>query len=65
MFQIQEIVGEAGKVGEINEETADDEDGLVVWQGRIAEYSENSGFVDEADLQHGTLRKAMATGWWP
>ena len=24
---------------------------MVVWQGRIAEYSEISGFVDEADLQ--------------
>ena len=25
--------------------------GLVVWQGRIAEYSDISSFVDEADLQ--------------
>ena len=40
---------------DINEETADDEDGLVVWQGRIAEYSDISGFVDEADLQRHPL----------
>ena len=40
VFQSQEIVGEAGKVRDINEETAYDEDGLVVWQGRIAKCSE-------------------------
>ena len=64
MFQTQETVGEACKVRDVNEKTADSEDGLVVWPGRIGEYSEIPGFINEADLQR-YLEKAMATGWWP
>ena len=65
VFQGQEVVGEAGKVRDFDEETANDEDGLVVWLGRISECPEIPGFVDEADLQGHPPEKAMATGWWP
>ena len=51
MFQIQEIVGEARKVCDINEDTGYNEDGLVVWHGRVAEWSKISSFVDEAYVQ--------------
>ena len=51
VFQGEEVVGEAGKVGGIDEETADGEDGLVVRPGRISECSEIPGFVHEADAQ--------------
>ena len=51
MFQIQEFVGEAGKVCHIDEETAYGKDGLVVWQGRVAKCSEIPGLVYEANMQ--------------
>ena len=60
MLQGQEVVGEAGKVRDIDEEAANDEDGLIVWLGRVSECTEIPGFVDEADVQSGPLKKL-----WP
>ena len=61
MFQIQEFVGEAGKVCHIDEETAYGEDGLVVWQGRVAKCSEIPGLVYEASMQRRSSKRATAT----
>ena len=60
VLQGQEVVGEAGKVRGIDEEAANDEDGLIVWPGRVTECTEISGFVDEADVQSGPQKKL-----WP
>lgn len=60
MFKIQEIVGEASKDCDINEETAYNEDGLVVWHGRVAEWSKISGFVYKAYVQRRPPKKL-----WP
>ena len=57
MFQIQEFVGEAGKVCHIDEETAYGEDGLVVWQGRVAKCSEIPGLVYEASMQRRSSKR--------
>ena len=42
------------------EEAANDEDGLIVWLGRVCERTEISGFVDEADVQGDPQKKL-----WP
>ncbi len=51
VLQSQKVVGEASKVRDIDEETAYDEDGLVVWPGRVAKCAEIPGFVNDTNSQ--------------
>ena len=51
VFQIQEMTGQGSEVRGVNEETTDDQNGLLFRQGWIAQCAEITGFVDEADVQ--------------
>ena len=64
VFQGQEIVGEVGKVRGIDEETADGEDGLVVWLGGFPS-APRSPASSTKQMCNDAPGKAMATGWWP
>ena len=51
VFQIQEMTRQGREVRGVDEEATDDQDRLLVRQGRIAQCAEITGFVDEADVQ--------------
>ena len=51
VFQIQEMTGQGREIRGVDEEATDDQDGLLVRQGWIAQCAEITGFVDEADVQ--------------
>ena len=51
MLQIQEVTVQGREVRGIDEEAADDQDGLLVRRGWIAQCAEITGLVDEADVQ--------------
>ena len=51
VFQIQEMTGQGREICGVDEEATDDQDGLLVRQGWIAQCAEITGFVDEADVQ--------------
>ena len=51
VFQIQEMAGQGSEVRGFDEETTDDQDGLLFRQGWIAQCTEITGFFDEADVQ--------------
>ncbi len=59
LFQVQELVGEIGKACDINEESGDGEDRLVVWLRWIAECAEIPGLVYKANMQIRTSKFAL------
>ena len=61
MLEIEVVVRQAREFGRVDEESGDDENGLVVRCRRVPKDSQVPGFVDEAKLQSGGPNKAMAT----
>ena len=60
VFQVQEMTGQGREIRGVNEEATDDQDGLIVRQGWIAQCVEITGFVDEAGVQRRPPKKL-----WP
>ncbi|MCY4320036.1 MAG: hypothetical protein OXE76_12820 [Alphaproteobacteria bacterium] len=60
MLQSKEVSREAREVRDVDEEPADDQDGLIVRLRRIGQRSEIPRLVDEADF-HPSPKMAMAT----
>lgn len=60
-LQLQEFLCNAGKIPSIHKQAAYDEDGLVVWLGRVVKLSEIPGFINETDFQERLSKKTLAT----